>query len=47
MGILVPENYSKYATPIVPILKDNGKVRFFRYTLYRLCDIDKYPLPRT
>lgn len=49
LGILVPVPYSKYATPIVPVLKENGKVKIagdFSVTLNRNLKIDKYPLPR-
>lgn len=27
LGILVPVNYSEYATPIVPVLKQDGKLK--------------------
>ncbi|XP_048481336.1 uncharacterized protein K02A2.6-like [Plutella xylostella] len=49
LGILVPTNYSDYATPIVPVLKDNGKVRIagdYSLTLNKDMYIDKYPMPR-
>lgn len=49
LGILVPVDYSQYATPIVPVLKENGKVRIagdFSVTLNQDLIIDKYPLPR-
>lgn len=49
LGILVPINHSQYATPIVPVLKENGKVRIagdFSVTLNKDLVIDKYPLPR-
>ncbi|XP_048483440.1 uncharacterized protein LOC125489905 [Plutella xylostella] len=29
-GILVPVRYSQYATPIVPVLKENGVVNYYR-----------------
>lgn len=41
LGILVPVNHSQYATPIVPVLKQNGNLRIARdYDLV----VDKYPL---
>ncbi|CAK1597918.1 unnamed protein product [Parnassius mnemosyne] len=49
LGILVPINYSQYATPIVPVLKDNGQVKIagdFSITLNKDLIIEKYPLPR-
>ncbi|XP_061707861.1 uncharacterized protein K02A2.6-like [Cydia pomonella] len=48
-GILVPVNYSDYATPIVPVLKQNGSVRIcgdYSLTVNNDIYIDKYPLPR-
>lgn len=41
-------NCSNYATPIVPVLKENGKVRIagdFSVTLNKNLKIDKYPMP--
>ncbi|XP_063634988.1 uncharacterized protein K02A2.6-like [Cydia splendana] len=49
LGILVPVNFSKYATPIVPVLKDNGKIKIagdFSVTLNKDMIIDRYPMPR-
>lgn len=49
LGILVPVEYSEYATPIVPVLRDNGKVKIagdFSITLNKDLKIEKYPLPR-
>jgi hypothetical protein len=49
LGVLVPVNHSQYATPIVPVLKENGKVRIagdYSVTLNKDLIIDKYPLPR-
>lgn len=48
-GILIPINFSHYATPIVPVLKANGQVKIagdFSITLNRDLLIEKYPLPR-
>lgn len=49
LGILIPVNHSKYGTPIVPVLKENGKVKIagdFSVTLNKDLKVDKYPLPR-
>lgn len=49
LGILIPVNFSKYATPIVPVLKGNGKVKIagdYSITLNKDLQIDKYPMPR-
>jgi hypothetical protein len=49
LGILVPVNFSEYATPIVPVLKENGKIKIagdYSVTLNRDLLIDKYPMPR-
>ncbi|KAG7308938.1 hypothetical protein JYU34_006209 [Plutella xylostella] len=49
LGILVPVKFSEYATPIVPVLKENGKVRIagdFSVTLNKDLQIEKYPMPR-
>lgn len=49
LGILIPVSYSEYATPIVPVLKENGKLKIagdFSCTLNKDLKVDKYPLPR-
>ncbi|XP_028161637.1 uncharacterized protein K02A2.6-like [Ostrinia furnacalis] len=49
LGVLVPVRFSEYATPIVPVLKENGKVKIagdYSCTLNKDLKIDKYPLPR-
>lgn len=49
VGILQPVTYSKYATPIVPVLKEDGKVKIagdFSQTLNKDLEIEKYPMPR-
>ncbi|CAG9110788.1 unnamed protein product [Plutella xylostella] len=48
-GILIPLRYSKYGTPIVPVVKSNGEIRIcgdFALTINNDLYIDKYPLPR-
>lgn len=49
LGILVPIDHSQYATPIVPVLKENGQVKIagdFSVTLNKDLIIEKYPMPR-
>lgn len=49
IGVLVPIKFSKFATPIVPVLKEDGKVKIagdYSITLNKVLNVDKYPLPR-
>ena len=48
-GLLVPVESSEWATPIVPVLKKNGKIRIcgnYKVTLNPQMVIDRYPVPR-
>ena len=48
-GIIQPIHYSEWADPIVPVLKNNGKVRIYgdyRLTLNQVSICDTYPIPR-
>ncbi|XP_045497525.1 uncharacterized protein K02A2.6-like [Colias croceus] len=48
-GILEKVTYSQWGTPIVPVLKHNGKVRLcadYRATLNKNLENDNYPIPR-
>ncbi|XP_060519138.1 uncharacterized protein K02A2.6-like [Cylas formicarius] len=47
--VLVPTEFSKWATPIVPILKKNGGIRIcgdFKVTLNSQLEFQQFPLPR-
>lgn len=49
LGILEPVSSSDYASPIVPVLKNNGDIRIcadYSVTLNKQLVVDKYPLPR-
>ena len=48
-NIITPVTFSKWAAPIVPVLKQDGKVRIcgdYKLTLNQVTKIDPYPLPR-
>ena len=48
MGIISPVEPSRWAAPIVPVLKQNGAVRIcggYKVTVNQACLIDSYPLP--
>ena len=49
MGIISPVQFSKWAAPIVPVVKQSGEVRIcgdYKITVNRACTADSYPLPR-
>ena len=49
MGIISLIKFSKWAAPIVPVLKQDGSVRIcgdFKVTINQVSQIDSYPLPR-
>ena len=49
-GIFKPVNHSKWATPIVPVIKKDGDIRIcgdYKQTVNRAANCDKYPVPKT
>ena len=49
LGIIQPVQFSDWATPIVPVMKNDGGVRIcgdFKSTVNRAARLDKYPIPR-
>ena len=49
VGVLSPIQFSRWAAPIVPIVKQNGAIRIcgdFKVTINQVSRIDTYPLPR-
>ena len=48
-GVLKKVEHSKWAAPIVPVPKKDGKIRIcgdYKVTINQAIDIDQYPLPR-
>ena len=48
-GIIEPTQFSEWATPIVPIVKEDGSIRIcgdYRLTANQASKLDSYPLPR-
>ncbi|XP_060881536.1 uncharacterized protein K02A2.6-like [Metopolophium dirhodum] len=47
--LLIPLESSEWATPVVPVLKSDGKIRLcgdYKVTLNKCIKIDRYPIPR-
>ncbi|CAB3228715.1 unnamed protein product [Arctia plantaginis] len=47
-GVLIKVDYSEYATPVVPVVKANGKIRLcgdYKLTLNQQLIVDEHPLP--
>ena len=48
-GIIEPVQFSDWAAPIVPIVKDDGRIRIcgdYRVTINHLSKLDSYPIPK-
>ena len=48
-GIIEPVQFSDWAAPIVPIVKENGRIRIcgdYRVTINQLSKLDSYPIPK-
>ena len=49
LGILQPVQFFEWATPIVPVLKQDHRVRIcgdFKVTVNSVSKLDRYPIPR-
>ena len=49
LGIWEPVDYSDWAAPVVPVLKDDDTIRLcgdYKVTINQFCKVDTYPLPR-
>ena len=49
MGIISPVQFSRWAAPIVPVVKQNGEVRIcedYKITVNQTASADSFPLPR-
>ena len=48
-GVISPVTFSKWAAPIVPVVKSDGKIRIcgdYKLTVNQSARVDKYPLPK-
>ena len=47
-GVIEPITHSEWASPIVPIMKEDGSIRVYgdyKQTLNKVCVVDQYPSP--
>ena len=48
-GVISPVTFLKWAPPIVPVVKSDGKIKIFgdyKLTVNQSAWVDKYPLPK-
>lgn len=46
-GIFQTVHHSKWATPVVPVVKKDGSIRIYKSTVNRVVLWETYPLPTT
>ena len=49
-GIISPVEFTEWATPIVPVVKQDGSVRIcgdYKCTVNQVSKLDNYPIPKT
>ncbi len=49
LKIIEPVQFSDWAAPIIPVLKNDGTVRIcgdYKITINKAAKLDKYPIPR-
>ena len=49
LGVIRPVQFSDWASPVVPVMKSDGRIRLcgdYKITLNRAAKLEKYPIPR-